>query len=54
MRWSETGLQYIYNLSAKKSQFNAGTNLTAGTYKLRIYDASFFAPGYVQAFFDLK
>lgn len=50
MRWSDT--QYIYNLSTKNSQFNAGAALTAGTYKVSVSHSSFFAP--VSATFDLK
>lgn len=49
MRWSDT--LYIYNLSSKLSQFT-NAPLTAGTYKVVIDDASFFAP--VSATFDLK
>jgi TolB protein len=53
MRWSATGLQYIFNLSTKNSQFNAGNNLTQGRYRLRVSDASFFG-GYLEVFFDLR
>jgi hypothetical protein len=37
MRWSADGQQYIFNLSTKRSQFNAGGDLTQGTYVLRIW-----------------
>jgi hypothetical protein len=37
MRWSVDGQQYIFNLSTKRSQFNAGGDLTQGTYVLRIW-----------------
>jgi hypothetical protein len=61
MRWSET--QYIYNLSTKRSQFcnppsvitgctTSGGDLTAGSYKVWVTDASFYAPSI--AYFDLK
>jgi Thrombospondin type 3 repeat len=43
--------QYIFNLSTKRSQFNAGQDLTAGTYHLWITDPSF---GQVDAYFDAK
>jgi hypothetical protein len=51
MRWDGSS-QYIYNLSTKNSQFNAGQSLTAGTYKVTVGDPSFFAS--VSATFDAK
>ena len=33
--------QYIFNLSTKRSQFNAGQDLVAGRYELRISEPSF-------------
>ena len=50
MRWSDT--QYIDNLSTRNSQFNAGAALTAGTYRVTVSDASYFAS--VSADFDMK
>jgi hypothetical protein len=50
MRWSDT--QYIYNLSTKNSQFNAGQALTAGTYRVTVSDPSFYQS--VTATFDLR
>jgi hypothetical protein len=60
MRWADT--QYIYNLSTKRSQFCsspaiggctvAGGDLTSGSYKLWVTDASFYAP--TVAYFDLR
>lgn len=41
MRWSSEGSQYISNLSTRKSQFNAGNDLTEGAYELKITDGSF-------------
>ena len=37
MRWSADGQQYIFNLSTKRSQFNGGSDLTQGTYVLKIW-----------------
>ena len=37
MRWSPDGQQYIFNLSTKRSQFNAGGDLVQGTYSLKIW-----------------
>jgi PKD domain/Thrombospondin type 3 repeat len=50
MRWTDT--QYLYNLSTKNSQFNAGAALTTGTYRVTVSDPSFY--GSVSADFDLK
>jgi hypothetical protein len=50
MRWTDT--QYLYNLSTKNSQFNAGASLTQGTYRVIVTDSSFAAP--VTADFDMK
>jgi len=50
MRWTDT--QYLYNLSTKNSQFNAGAALTAGTYRVTVSDPSFY--GSASADFDLK
>jgi hypothetical protein len=52
MRWD--GSQYIYNLSTKNSQFNGGSALTTGTYRIWVTDPSFFAPAAIDAYFDLK
>ncbi len=41
MRWDAEGSQYIFNLSTKLSQFNAGQDLTEGTYTLTVTDPSF-------------
>jgi hypothetical protein len=54
MRWDPTANQYVFNLSTKRSQFNGGQDLTAGSYRLRVSDPSFSMPGYVEAFFDLR
>jgi hypothetical protein len=54
MRWDPTANQYIFNLSTKRSQFNGGQDLAAGSYRLRVADPSFSMPGYVDAFFDLR
>jgi Bacterial Ig domain/PKD domain/Putative pectate lyase-like adhesive domain len=54
MRWDPTASQYVFNLSTKRSQFNGGQDLTAGSYRLRVADPSFSMPGYVEAFFDLR
>ena len=43
--------QYIFNLSTKLSQFNAGQDLTAGRYRLTITAPS-LAP--VVVYFDLR
>ena len=37
---SQDGGQYMFNLSTKRSQFNAGNDLTAGRYRLQIIGAS--------------
>ena len=37
MRWSADGQQNIFNLSTKRSQFNGGSDLTQGTYLLKIW-----------------
>ena len=42
MRWSATDLQYIYNLSTKAAQTNQGTALSAGEYRVRVSDPSFY------------
>lgn len=42
MRWSATDLQYIYNLSTKAAQTNQGAALSAGEYRVRVSDPSFF------------
>jgi Bacterial Ig domain/Putative pectate lyase-like adhesive domain len=54
MRWDPTASQYVFNLSTKRSQFNAGQDLPAGRYRLQVSDPTFTIPGYVEAFFDLK
>ncbi|WP_182379993.1 PxKF domain-containing protein [Nocardioides sp. WS12] len=43
MRWSATDLQYIYNLSTKAAQTNGGAALSAGEYRVRVSDPSFFS-----------
>ncbi|KRA31452.1 MULTISPECIES: PxKF domain-containing protein [unclassified Nocardioides] len=43
MRWSTTDLQYIYNLSTKAAQTNGGSALSAGSYRVRVSDPSFFS-----------
>lgn len=43
MRWSSTDLQYIYNLSTKAAQTNNGAALSAGSYRVRVSDPSFFS-----------
>lgn len=43
MRWSATDLQYIYNLSTKAAQTNNNAALSAGEYRVRVSDPSFFA-----------
>ena len=40
MRYDTSAKQYIFNLSTKRSQFNAGADLTSGTYELRITNPS--------------
>ncbi|WP_332666319.1 PxKF domain-containing protein [Aeromicrobium sp.] len=50
MRWSDP--QYIYNLSTKLSQ-QTGAALTAGSYRVKVSDASFFN-GPATADFELK
>ena len=40
MRYDASARQYIFNLSTKRSQFNAGNDLTAGRYRLQIVGAS--------------
>jgi hypothetical protein len=52
MRWDPTTNQYIFNLSTKHSQFNAGGDLTAGHYVLTISDPSFFNNAVAE--FDIK
>ncbi|HVK28442.1 MAG TPA: PxKF domain-containing protein, partial [Nocardioides sp.] len=42
MRWSATDLQYIYNLSTKAAQTNQGAALSAGEYRVRVSDPSFY------------
>lgn len=42
MRWSATDLQYVYNLSTKAAQTNQGAALSAGEYRVRVSDPSFF------------
>ncbi|HWJ11297.1 MAG TPA: PxKF domain-containing protein, partial [Nocardioides sp.] len=42
MRWAATDLQYIYNLSTKAAQTNQGAALSAGEYRVRVSDPSFF------------
>jgi hypothetical protein len=37
---SQADGQYMFNLSTKRSQFNAGNDLTAGRYRLQIVGAS--------------
>lgn len=54
MRWSDSGQQYIYNLSTKNSQFANGGSLSTGTYRIEIHDASFFGPVTATAVFDVK
>ncbi|TWG90943.1 thrombospondin type 3 repeat-containing protein [Nocardioides sp. J9] len=44
MRWSATDAQYIYNLSTKAAQTNQGAALSAGEYRVRVSDPSFWAP----------
>lgn len=46
MRWSATDLQYVYNLSTKAAQTNGGTALTAGEYRVKVSDPSFFTTPY--------
>jgi hypothetical protein len=50
MAW--VGDKYLFTLSTKNSQFNGGANLTSGSYRLWVTDASFF--GSPNAYFDLK
>jgi hypothetical protein len=50
MRWTDT--PYLYNLSTKNSQFNAGAALTPGTYTVTVSDPSFYRS--VSASFDLR
>lgn len=52
MRWDPVALQYVFNLSTKRSQFTAGQGLVEGRYRLVISDLSFVAP--VVAEFDLR
>jgi hypothetical protein len=40
MRYDTSSQQYIFNLSTKRSQFNAGNDLTAGRYRLQIVGAT--------------
>jgi len=40
--------QYIFNLSTKRSQFNAGQDLTPGVYQLTISSPGTFANVLVQ------
>jgi hypothetical protein len=51
MRFDPSGPQYIFNLSTKRSQFNAGQDLAHGRYELQISDATVnakFSPVIVQ------
>jgi len=52
MRW-DGSTQYIYNLSTKNSQFNNGSALAKGTYRLWVTDPSFFGGIGPIAYFDL-
>ena len=52
MRWDPTASQYIFNLSTRRSQFNGGSDLTAGHYVLTISDPSFLSNAVAE--FDIK
>ena len=51
MRFHSSGRQYIFNLSTKLSQFNAGQDLTTGTYHIWITGTGLPV---VEAWFDAR